>query len=56
VKPTRQPGEKNKQVLKNKSASAYWLDFKRNKNLIYFIYQQKKYPTMYKIENNDKIN
>jgi hypothetical protein len=46
--------EKNKQVLKNKTASACCVDVKHNKNLIYFIYQQKKCSTKCKIENNDK--
>ena len=43
---------KNKQALKNKTASACCMDVKLNKNLINFIYQWKKC----KMENNDKIN
>jgi hypothetical protein len=55
VKPTRQPWEKQTS-FKNKIASACCLALKHNKNLIYFIYQQKKCSTKCKIEKNDSIN
>jgi ATP-dependent RNA circularization protein (DNA/RNA ligase family) len=50
MKPTRQPG-KNKQALKYKTTSAWCMDVKHQ--IIYFIFQQKKYSTKCKIENND---
>jgi hypothetical protein len=34
MKPTHQPGEKNKQALENKIASACCMDVKHNKKLI----------------------
>jgi hypothetical protein len=42
VKPTRQPGEKNKQALKNKVVSACCMDVKCNKNFIYFFFSAKE--------------
>jgi hypothetical protein len=48
VKPTCLPGGKNKQALKTKLplmlAYVAWMS-NIKKNLIYFIYQQKKYST-----------
>jgi hypothetical protein len=42
MKPTRQPGEKTNKLLKTKlSLHVVWTW--KNKNLIYFIYQQRKY-------------
>jgi rRNA processing protein Krr1/Pno1 len=51
--PTRQPGGNNKHTFKIKTASVCCMDGTYNKNVIYFIYQQKKYQTKRKIENND---
>jgi hypothetical protein len=48
VKPTRQQGEKQTS-LKNKTASACFMDEKHNQNLIYFIYLERKYSTKSKI-------
>jgi hypothetical protein len=49
VKPTHQPGEKNKQALKIK-LSECCMDVKCNKNLIHFFFLQKKSPTKCKIK------
>jgi hypothetical protein len=43
VKPTRQQGGKKQTSLKNKSAFARCMDEKHIQNLIYFIYQERKY-------------
>jgi hypothetical protein len=42
VKPTRQPGEKNNQALKNKVVSACCMNVECNKNFIHFFFSAKE--------------